>query len=55
MLLYEVNEETFDKSVLLSLQQQYQNNLVVINANMIASLMHINIAVSRAIINMRDS
>ena len=42
------------RSKLASLMHTYADNLTFINAKYIASLMHINIGVSRALLNSRD-
>ena len=42
------------KAGLVSLAGTYQQNFTIINANYVASIMHLNIAISRALINQRD-
>ena len=40
---------------LVSLQQELKDDLVIVNANLIASLMHLNIGLSRGLINKRNA
>ena len=42
------------KAQLAAIAKQHQENFTIINARLVASLMHLNIAVSRALINRRD-
>ena len=39
---------------LLEIQNEHAGNLAIVNANLVASLMHLNIGLSRALINKRD-
>lgn len=43
------------KAGLALLARQHQQNFTIINARLIASLMHLNLAVSRALLNKRDN
>ena len=42
------------KTALASLASTYQQNFTIINATYVASIMHLNIAISRALISQRD-
>jgi tRNA threonylcarbamoyladenosine modification (KEOPS) complex Cgi121 subunit len=51
--LFKVGESKSIQS-LTDLQFQYKDNICIVNAKLVASLFHLNIGVSRAIINIRD-
>ena len=62
--LYKLVDKSFEKDTdqailerkvkLVQLLSTYRNNFTIINCNLVSSLMHLNIAVSRALLNKRD-
>ena len=42
------------KAQLAAIAKQHQENFTIVNARLVASLMHLNIAVSRSLLNKRD-
>ena len=48
------NQQYGDLEILNSLQKQFPANLTFVNARAIVSLMHLNIGISRGLVNQRD-
>lgn len=52
--LFKLAAEGASTSKLTELLSTYRHNFTIINASLIASLTHLNIAISRALLNKRD-